>query len=107
MNFKERIGFPCIIILVSLFVYSNSFEGAFLYDDIHSIVLNPHLKNQENWLKYFWVPEMGSGLVKQTSGYRPLLLFSYALNFWVGGGDAFGYHLVNLMIHIGCALFIL
>ena len=35
--------------------------------------------------------------------YRPVLLVSYALNYAVGEYDVFGYHLVNLVIHLANA----
>jgi len=107
MRFKGKHLLPCLIIIIlSLLVYSNSFESTFQYDDVHSIVVNPYIKNPANLLKLFWTPEMGSGLVKETSSYRPLLMASYALNFYLGGMNIFGYHLLNTIIHTGCALLV-
>src|SRR4030043_1647576 len=107
MSFKGKHLLPCLIIItLSLVVYSNSFESTFQYDDVHSLVVNPYLKDPANLLKLFWTPEMGSGLVKETSSYRPLLLVTYGLNFYLGGMNVFGYHLLNTIIHTGCALLV-
>src|SRR4030042_6534777 len=107
MSFKGKHLLPCLsIITLSLLVYSNSFESPFQYDDVHSLVVNPYLKDPANLLKLFWTPVMGSGLVKETSSYRPLLLATYCLNFYLGGMNIFGYHLLNTIIHTGCALLV-
>ena len=107
MRFKGKHLLPCLIIIIlSLLVYANSFESTFQYDDVHSLVVNPYIKDPANLLKLFWTPEMGSGLVKETSSYRPLLLVTYGLNFYMGGMNVFGYHLLNTIIHTGCALLV-
>jgi len=49
---------------------------------------------------------MGSGLHKETSGYRPLLLASFALNYYLGGLDVFGYHLLNFFLHVLCSILV-
>jgi tetratricopeptide (TPR) repeat protein len=46
---------------------------------------------------------MGSGLLKETSGYRPILMASFALNYAMGGLDVFGYHLLNFFLHSLCS----
>ena len=39
-----------------------------------------------------------------TVGRRPILVLSFALNYAVFGPEPWGYHLVNLVIHIGAGL---
>ena len=106
IGFKKYVLFGLAPVLFVLLVYSNSFQNSFQYDDVHSIVRNPHIKNPENLPKFFWSPKMGSGLVPETSAYRPLLMVSLGLNYFLGVLDPFGYHLVNLLIHMVCALFV-
>ncbi|MBI4665990.1 MAG: tetratricopeptide repeat protein [Nitrospinae bacterium] len=35
---------------------------------------------------------------------RFINFYSLAINYWIGGKDTFGYHLVNFAIHVACAL---
>ena len=74
--------------------HANGLEGVFLYDDEEDILANPHLRTL--WPP--WVPltaPMRSGL----SG-RPVASLSFALNHAFGGLDPWGYHVVNLAIHV-------
>ncbi len=80
--------------------YHNSFGVPFIFDDDLSIRDNPSIRS----LATAWAPPGQSGL---TVSGRPLLNFTLALNYASGGLAVWGYHLVNLFIHVaaGCALF--
>ena len=39
----------------------------------------------------------------QARMYRPVLLATYALNYAVGEYEPFGYHLINLVLHLANA----
>ena len=95
-----------ILILAVLLVYFNSFQNAFQFDDFHVLVKNPFVKSPENILKFFWEPKMGSGMIKETSGYRPLFMVSFALNYAIWDLDPCGYHLFNVAIHILCSILV-
>jgi tetratricopeptide (TPR) repeat protein len=99
--------FYCLILtLLILLAYANSFQNAFQYDDFHVIIKNPSIKDPSNYYKFFLNPQIGSGIIKETSGYRPLLMASFALNYSLGGLDVFGYHLINFILHTLCALLV-
>ncbi|OIR07709.1 tetratricopeptide repeat protein [mine drainage metagenome] len=66
--------------------YANVLGGAFQFDDYNVIVDEPQVHTWAGWLG-------GLG-----SGIRPLLKFSYTLNWAMGMGVA-GFHLANLLIH--------
>jgi len=67
-------------------VYLNSFRGAFQYDDYIVIVDNAGV---HSW---------GAFLAALPRGIRPLLKFTYTLN-WTSGLGLFGFHLVNVTLH--------
>ncbi len=67
-------------------VYLNSFRGAFQFDDYNVIVDNAGVHTWGAWL---------AGLPR---GIRPLLKFTYTLN-WTSGLGLFGFHLVNVTLH--------
>ena len=71
---------------VAVIIYSNTFSASFHFDDIHNIVDKPWIKNFSNLL--------------DLSGTRYVGFFSFALNYHFGRLNVFGYHLVNLLIHI-------
>ncbi|MBE0606359.1 MAG: hypothetical protein IH610_08750, partial [Deltaproteobacteria bacterium] len=72
-------------------VYLNSFRGVFQFDDYNVIVDNPGVHTWGAWL---------AGLPR---GIRPLLKFTYTLN-WTSGTGLFGFHLVNVALHAANAV---
>jgi protein O-mannosyl-transferase len=83
-----------IIAMVAAVAYCNSFSGPFIFDDRPWVMENPNI-----W--HFWpiwqllVPSHAT-LV----GGRPVLSFTLAINYALGGMNVWGYHAVNLAIHI-------
>jgi len=89
------------IVLAALAAYSNSFSGPFIFDDVPGIKENlsihhlwqaltpPHETRRDNGL-----PVAG----------RPIVNLSLAVNYAFGGLDPWGYHALNLAIHILAAL---
>ncbi len=75
-----------LLTLLSALIYSNTFSVPFQFDDADNIVQNPRIKDLTNFFNL--------------SGSRYVGFLSFALNYYVGGLQVFGYHLVNLIIHI-------
>lgn len=80
-------------------IYAGSFTGAFHFDDWDVIVNNKSIEN-------LW--DIG-GLIKG-GGYhgfnRVIVLWTFAVNYAFGGLDVWGYHLVNLVFHVGCGMLV-
>ncbi|HVW20949.1 MAG TPA: tetratricopeptide repeat protein [Opitutaceae bacterium] len=76
--------------------YADSLQGAFVWDDIPSIVENPLIERFGSALRR-------PAAVNTTSG-RPLLALSLAANYALGGRSRAGFHLGNLLIHLAAAL---
>jgi len=89
-----------LIIVVALAVYATSFSGVFVFDDQYSVIENRTIRTLWPLWNPLW-PEMKTGV--PVDG-RPILNLSFAINYAFGGVNIFGYHLVNLGIHIGCGL---
>ena len=83
---------PIALVGAGLAAYANSFAGAFLLDDLRRIVDNPQIR-------HLWPPWQ---VIAGTS--RPLVELSLALNYALGGLNVWGYHAVNLAVHISAAL---
>ncbi len=83
---------PIVIVAAGLIAYYNSFSGVFLLDDGIDIV-DSHAIRQ---------PILSGGWLETMQ--RPLVTLSLAVNYRLGGLDVWGYHAVNLAIHILSAL---
>jgi len=77
------------IALVAVLIYHNSLEFPPVFDD-ENIFDNPDLKDMTN------LPRVLSTWPTP----RPVLAFSFALNYYWGGMEPFGYHVVNILLHI-------
>jgi tetratricopeptide (TPR) repeat protein len=84
-----------IIILAVLAAYWNSFSGPFIFDDLPAIMENPAIRH----LGSAWAPPNSGGMIS-----RPVVNFSLAVNYAVGGFDVWGYHALNIAIHVFVAL---
>ncbi len=82
---------PVLLIGAATVVYANSFSGVFLFDDYGRIVENERIRQ-------LWPP--GPWLATR----RPLVEFTLAINYMAGEVRPWGYHLVNLMVHVAAAL---
>jgi len=94
--------FVFIIAFVGLFVYLNSIFNPFIWDDISLIVENPYIKN----LKFFSNCFKTDIYMKFSSFYRPLQIIFYSLIYKISKLNPIGYHLLNIFLHIGCAILI-
>jgi tetratricopeptide (TPR) repeat protein len=98
-------------LLTSLIVlsYSNSFQASWHLDDYHNIVQNPRLKiddlNLDSIRNSFYASQ-DKGLYLGQSLYRPVACLTFGLNWFAGGDRVWGYHLVNVAIHIAAAYFL-
>ncbi len=76
-----------LIAVVVLALYTSSFTIPFLFDDFFEITGNPAVKAVEPALAY----------LRRSRGIPAL---TFALNYRWGGFDVWGYHLVNVAVHL-------
>ena len=99
---RTRTAFLLLLLLVGAFHLSALF-GPLLYDDQHAIVMNPAIRDIAHLPQFFTNPDLFSAHAGRM--YRPLVLATLALDQLLGGGDAFYFHLGNLLQHLlVCAL---
>jgi len=89
-----------IIVLAASLAYANSLSGPFVFDDLVSIVDNQQIRE---WWNLAGVLAPRREL--PTAG-RPLVNFSFAVNYALGHLNPVGYHLVNLAFHVLCGLLV-
>jgi tetratricopeptide (TPR) repeat protein len=96
-----RIG-AVLLSLAALAAWSNSFHGAFVLDDIPTIVANPSIRRLGALGTVLSPPKIGSPVTG-----RPLVNLTLALNYAASGTQVWSYHALNLLIHLlaGLTLF--
>ncbi|MBL8789225.1 MAG: tetratricopeptide repeat protein [Rhizobiales bacterium] len=98
--FRQRLVPATILVLAIILAWSDSFAVPFIFDDITNIVRNDLVRG-------FWHGEVADGRYTSAlhlSHLRPVGLFSFRLNYALGGFNTFGYHVTNTCIHIINAL---
>ena len=95
----ERRPWPWLLLAASLVAYANGLNGDFTYDDKAIIRDNLRIQEWENLPQIFTTHYFGGSLATGTS-YRPVDLLSFAANYLVHGRYLFGYHAVNVALHI-------
>ncbi len=83
-----------VLVTVGAGVYAGAFLGAFQYDDGFAILLNPHLDRVETFAGHL------DHIV------RPVLNVTFLLDRSLYGHHPAGYHLLNLVIHLGSGLLV-
>src|SRR5437899_5725468 len=83
-----------LLTAAALTAWANSFRGPFILDDLPAIVENATIRTLA--LPIALAPPRSG----QPAGGRPLVNFSFALNWAVAGADVRGYHVLNLAIHV-------
>ena len=86
-NTQKHLIAIFLIAAIAAIIYSNSFDCSFHFDDQHAIVENYAIHR-------FDLKEIFS------SSNRPVLDLTLAINYHFGKLNVFGYHLVNLLLHI-------
>ncbi len=80
--------------LAAVLPFAASLHGEFVFDD-HTLVESRRPDPGDSWL--------GGGLfgdLPAAAYYRPVLQLSWALDRWLYGSGAWGFHLTNLVLHL-------
>src|SRR5687768_7570604 len=87
-RYADQLGLAIIIIL-GIIIYSNSFENSFHFDDSFNIVDNEKIRDLSS-VKELW----------DFNPTRFVAYYSFAINYHFGEYNVWGYHFVNLIIHL-------
>jgi protein O-mannosyl-transferase len=93
---KFKTTYISIIILLAIIVYFNSLKGSFQFDD-------------RNLLTKEWITNVNSyakNVNLSSFQNRPILLWTFAINNHIDGENTYGFHLINLILHICVAILI-
>src|SRR6266545_849042 len=83
-----------LLVTIGAGVYAGAFLGAFQYDDGFTILLNPHLDQADIFAGHL------------DHMVRPVLYATFLLDRSMYGRHPSGYHLLNLLLHLGSGLLV-
>lgn len=100
MSWSKRDWFFCLILaVVTMLAYQPAWQGGLLWDD-DNCSTPPELRSLDGLRRIWFQP-------RATAQYYPLLYTSYWVQQRLWGDSPTGYHLVNLLLHIGCVVLVL
>ena len=109
---KAHLNGVIPFLLISFFaglIYSNTFSASWHFDDFGNIFQNPKLHISDLSPASLLNPmkaSINNGYYNGNSFYRPVAMLSFAINWYFGKSNVWGYHLVNTVIHVMSALFL-
>jgi len=89
-----------------LAVYANSLSGAFVYDDIENVLDNHWIRDAKYLYEIFTLHSVGFAKEYAARYYRPLVQVIFMADYHLFGLDAWGYHLVNVILHTLATVFV-
>ena len=90
------------LVLCAFLAYANTLFNAFVYDDNTQVLNNPYIQSFDH-LREIFTTTVWSYIGAQgvTNYFRPLMTFGYLLCYQVFGPLAYGFHLANVLLHVG------
>ncbi|MDH3900875.1 MAG: hypothetical protein OEU51_07500, partial [Gammaproteobacteria bacterium] len=85
---------PVLFAILGAALYANSLGVPFYFDDTQNIVINKGIHLEE--LSWAGLKEAAVSAIPT----RPVAYISFALNYYLGGEQVAGYHVVNIVIHV-------
>jgi len=101
---RARVRRLClaVVALASALAYANALSNGFVLDDGGILLSNPLVLSPATaWRAFglpYWPESLGWGQ------YRPLGIVSFALDWWISGGDARWLHAVNVVWHVAATV---
>jgi tetratricopeptide (TPR) repeat protein len=97
--------------LLALIASINSLWNSFAFDDTQQVIANEFIKRLSNLPLIFtnsvWAFETNNlSVASSDSYYRPLFMSLFSINYWIFGTSAWGWHLVNALIHATVTLMV-
>jgi hypothetical protein len=89
--------------LVALLVMLPALRGPFIFDDVALISSNHYVHDLAHWREWLvrglWDTNFDVAPDQHRTFWRPLVVASYALDWWWGSGSPLPFHLTNMLLH--------
>ncbi|HXX58444.1 MAG TPA: tetratricopeptide repeat protein [Thermodesulfovibrionales bacterium] len=107
-SLKTAVFFPvAVIALVAFGVYFDALSSGFILDDYAQVLKNPVIRDLRNipevFLRSAWTFE---GAPPTSNYYRPMLNLLYMVIYRIFGIEAWGFHFVSVLFHIGVSILV-
>src|SRR5258705_1597426 len=93
---------PTSVAILALAACITSIGHDFTYDDRYVILMNERVHSLHRFWRYFaqsyWPPKYGG------DGYRPMVILTFAVEWVLGHGAAWVFHLTNIILTVATAL---
>jgi hypothetical protein len=99
-----------VVVALAVCAYANAIRNGFVLDDIPIIVENPVVQSVGNvgtiFTTNYW-SRGGTDLLGDPTLYRPLTVFTYAIDYaaW-GPAGAGGFHATNIVLHVATTVLV-
>lgn len=99
---RRHILSVLLLVSISFALNANTLKNGFVYDDRSAVVHNSFIKDIHNLPKLF---QKDYFTITSELSYRPVVTFTYFLDYAFYGPHPWGYHLTNILLHtINCIL---
>lgn len=88
-----------LLLLAVTLTYANHFLNSFHFDDAHTIVNNSYIRSLANIPRFFTDGTTFSSLPSNQS-YRPLVSTTLAIDYFLGRGNVFPFHLSTFILFL-------
>ncbi len=107
---RARALLIAVLVACATLPYLNILFNGFVYDDDSQVMHNPYVRSFRH-LKEIFTTHVWSfrGLTSVGNYYRPMMTLGYLLCYRIFGMEAYGFHLVSLVLHVlvVCLVFVL
>src|SRR5688572_4558063 len=90
-----------LLVVAIALTYANSLANPLILDDQATVVQNPQIRDLSR-ARDVLIPASESPIAG-----RPLTSLSFALNYAAGGLEVRGYRIVNIALHLVCAVLLM
>jgi len=99
MTEKIHLKIFLVFLILGFLIYANSFQNQLFWDDDDGIVKNVYIKSWK-FLPNYFTENLIAGAGLHSNYWRPLLLFSFSIDYKIWKLSPLGYHLTNTLLHI-------
>lgn len=96
----HQLAVLLVLVATAALPYLNSLTNDFAFDDTVQVLQNPYIQSA-HYLRQIFTGTVWSFVSTgaRTNYYRPMMTLGYLATFKMFGLSAFGFHLVNLLLH--------
>lgn len=106
MSREQKLGL-LLVVLCAFAVNANTLLNGFVYDDVSQVVNNPWITSFKYLPTIFTHDATRAPIPGISNYYRPLMHVVYLANYYVFWGlTAWGFHLVNVLFHVGVTVMV-